>query len=116
MSEVNQGQFDNAISDGITAVKMFAEWCGPCRLLDRELLPVIESYNGQVKLLAIDVEQCPGIATKYNIAALPTVILFKDGQETSRLIGSQMRGNLIENINALMPGQHSTSNDSQHNE
>lgn len=76
-------------------VDFFATWCGPCKLM----VPVLEQLKGkvgdQVTVLKMDIDRNPAYANKYNIQAVPTVMIFKDGKITWRKSG-------VANVNELM--------------
>jgi thioredoxin 1 len=75
------------IDSGISAVKFGASWCGPCKLLI-PMMKKIEAEFPKIRLLSVDVEDNPKAAKEYRIRRLPTVILFRDGQEVNRVVGA----------------------------
>ncbi len=75
------------IDTGISAVKFGAMWCAPCKTLNPVMKKMVEEFP-KVKLLSIDVDDQPQLAKTYKIRNLPTVILFKDGQEVNRIVGT----------------------------
>jgi len=82
-------EFDQKVlsSEAPVLVDFHAEWCGACK----QLAPTIESltaeFAGKILVVKIDVDQAPQLASRYRIRALPTVLLFVDGQEVRRWIG-----------------------------
>ena len=78
-------------------VDFWAEWCGPCKAMDPILDQLGEELAGKVKIVKLDVDGNPGIAVKYNVRAMPTLILFKDGQPADAKVGAgQSRVQLIK--------------------
>ena len=64
-------------------VDFFAEWCGPCKAMAPALEEVAKDMEGQVKIAKIDVDDNPEITSRYQIQAMPTLIMFKDGEDSS---------------------------------
>lgn len=74
--------FNELISKGITLVDFYADWCGPCKMLG----PVLEQIDF-VEVVKINVDNHPDLATKYGVMSIPTMIFFKDGEELKKEIG-----------------------------
>jgi thioredoxin len=74
-------------SDLPVLVDFYATWCGPCQMMAGILTQVNEQLKGQIKIVKIDSDKYPQLASKYHIAALPTLLLFKGGQPVDRLEG-----------------------------
>ena len=75
----NKEQFKEVVSKGITLVDFFATWCGPCRMLTPELEKLAEK-DQTINVLKIDVDEFQELAAQFNVRAVPTLVLFKDGQ------------------------------------
>ncbi len=94
--ELNDGTFDEHIKDGLCLIDFWAPWCGPCR----SQTPIIEGLAGKVgdkvKIGKLNVEEAPQTATKYSVMSIPTLIVFKDGEEIKRLVGVQNEETLLE--------------------
>ena len=80
-------------------VDFWAPWCGPCRMI----APIIEQLLGEnaatVKVVKINVDDSPNTAATHGVSAIPTVMLFKDGQVVVRFVGVQPKSRLQEAIN-----------------
>ncbi|MGD0899028.1 MAG: thioredoxin [Thermoguttaceae bacterium] len=80
-------------------VDFWAPWCGPCRMI----APVLEQLAGEngdaVRIVKVNVDESPTTAQGYDISAIPTLILFKDGQVVDRFVGPQPKSRLQEAIN-----------------
>ena len=69
-------------------VDFFAEWCGPCKAMAPALEQVAKEMEGKLKVVKLDVDQNPTVTGKYGIRAMPTLILFKNGQAEGQKIGA----------------------------
>ena len=77
-------------------VDFFAEWCGPCKAMAPALEEVAKEMEGKVKVAKIDVDANPDITTRYQIQAMPTLILFKDGEIAGRHTGALVQKSKLE--------------------
>ena len=68
-------------------VDFWATWCGPCRMLAPTIAKIAEEQEGIIKVGKVDVDEEPGIAARFNIFSIPTIIVFKDGKEVARTVG-----------------------------
>lgn len=77
-------------------VDFFAEWCGPCKAMAPALEEVAKDMEGQVKIAKIDVDDNPEITSRYQIQAMPTLIMFKDGEIAARHTGALVQKSKLE--------------------
>lgn len=77
-------------------VDFFAEWCGPCKAMAPALDQVALEMKGKVKVVKLDVDANPGVTGKYGIRAMPTLILFKDGQVAAQHTGALVQKKRLE--------------------
>jgi len=82
-------------------VDFWAEWCGPCRMLAPTIDKIANEYQGKVKVGKIDTDVNRDVSIKYNISAIPTVILFKDGQVAQKFVGLRQERDFKEAIDKL---------------
>lgn len=89
-------------SDVPVLVDFYAEWCGPCQMM----VPILEQVNAQLKdrlrIVKIDTEKYTELASQYQIYALPTLVLFKQGQPVDRIEGVMQAGQLVQHLKALV--------------
>lgn len=79
--------FQKEISSGLTLVDFHANWCGPCRMLAPILEEVAKELKGKAIVAKVDIDSEQKTAAQFQIASVPTMILFKNGKEVKRLIG-----------------------------
>lgn len=80
-------------------VDFAADWCGPCKRLAPIVEEIAGEMSGKIKVVGVDIDAAQDIASDYNILSVPTLILFKDGEEVNRNIGLASKQNLIDFIN-----------------
>lgn len=100
--DLNDVDFDTAISEGVILVDFWAPWCAPCRVQRPILEEVAEEISGQAKIATVNVDEAETIAQRLQIQAIPTLLLFKDGDIMARLIGVQSRDTLVSSIRRLL--------------
>ena len=93
----DRDEFNAAIKEGVVLVDFFATWCGPCKMLS----PVLEEVSNEVNatIIKVDVDEAGTLAAQYGIQAVPTLILFKDGQRVDVRMGYQNKNQLLSFIN-----------------
>jgi thioredoxin 1 len=102
VNKVSDATFDNEVLKATepVVVDFWAEWCGPCRQIAPALEEIAGSMNGKVKIVKLNVDENPQTAAKYGIMSIPTLMLFKNGELTSRQIGAQHKEKLAQWITA----------------
>lgn len=94
----SEAHFDELIRDhSVVLVDFYADWCGPCKMLE----PTVESIASQTTgtVVKVDIDAHQGLAQQYNVQGVPTLYLFEDGEPVERLVGVQDEGtlrNLVE--------------------
>jgi thioredoxin 1 len=75
-------------------VDFWAEWCGPCKMLAPVLSELADEYDGRVKIGKVNVDEQQGLATEYGIRAIPTLLLFQNGQVADQIVGARSKRDL----------------------
>jgi thioredoxin 1 len=96
-------EFDTEVlkSEEPVLVDFWAEWCMPCRMLAPTIDKIAEAYVGKVKVGKVDTDSNREVAMKYQINAIPTVILFKNGQVAQKFVGLKQEKEFKEAIDSL---------------
>ncbi|MGA7097468.1 MAG: thioredoxin [Acidimicrobiia bacterium] len=99
---LNDGTFNDAISgDKPILVDFWAEWCGPCRVIE----PVLEEIAGEhdsITIGKLNVDQNPNPPAQYDVMSIPTLILFKDGVEKKRIVGAAPKHRLLQELSEFI--------------
>jgi thioredoxin 1 len=102
--EVNDSNFDEVVlkSDKPVMVDFWAEWCGPCRMIAPSIEEISKDYTGKVIVAKCDVDNSPGVASKFGIRNIPTVLFFKNGMVADKQVGAVPKSNFVNKINNLL--------------
>jgi thioredoxin 1 len=77
-----------------TLVDFWAEWCGPCKMLGPILDELATEYDGKVKIAKVNIDEHQGLATKYGIQSIPTLLLFQKGEVAEQIVGLRSKRDL----------------------
>ena len=102
VTNLNDANFDTTIAEGVTLVDFGAPWCGPCRMQVPILEELAESVDGRAKIAKLNVDEAGGVAGRFGVQAIPTLLLFKDGNEIRRFIGVQSKEILTDAISSAL--------------
>jgi len=83
-------------ASGPVLVDFTATWCGPCKILAPIVEQLADEFAGKLKVAKVDVDHAPGVAAKYGIRSVPTVMVFQGGQKKGQHIGLAKRDKLLE--------------------
>lgn len=88
--EAGDGDFDEAVrTDRLVLVDLWAEWCGPCRMVAPILERLAADLAGRLKVVKVDVDAAPAIARRYDVRSIPTLLYVRDGAVVDTVIGAQ---------------------------
>jgi thioredoxin 1 len=89
--EVAEAMFQSEVLDSPlpVLVDFGATWCGPCRQMEPVLAQLSLDYEGRLKVVKIDVDESPSLASQYDVSGIPALVVFVDGEVVDRTVGSQ---------------------------
>lgn len=103
---LSEDDFERVVlkSDLVTVVDFYADWCGPCRLVGPVIEELATSYDGKVKFANVDSDANQGLAAKYDIMSIPTVMIFKNGEVVDRIVGASPAQVYRQSIDRALEG------------
>jgi thioredoxin 1 len=107
VGEVNVSNWNNSVlnSEIPVLVDFWAEWCGPCRIVGPIVEQLAKSLEGKVKVSKLNIYKNQEIAMKYNVNSIPSLILFKNGNEIDRTIGISSKEKYENFVNTALNSQ-----------
>ncbi len=101
---VNESDFDQAVlqSQQPVLVDFWAPWCGPCRMVAPIVEELAGEYDGRVGFAKLNTDDNPGIAVRYGIRSIPTLMVFRDGKPLTTTIGFRPKGELKKQLDAAL--------------
>ena len=102
--EVTDETFDAEVmnSDIPAMVDFWAEWCGPCRMVGPVVEELAKEYKGKIKITKLNVDENRQTPTRFGIRNIPTLILFKGGEQAHTIIGAQSKSSIEEELKKLL--------------
>jgi thioredoxin 1 len=102
--EVNDTNFEEIVvkADKPVMVDFWAEWCGPCRMIAPFVEEISKEYAGQAIVAKCDVDNSPGVAARFGIRNIPTVLFFKNGVVADKQIGAVPKVNFVNKLIKLL--------------
>ena len=91
---ISGDEFHTLIQEGVVLVDFWAEWCVPCHAVAPAVAELARNYGDEATIAKLNVDDYPQVAGQLGIMGIPTIIIFKDGQEFKRFVGVQPYGRL----------------------
>lgn len=104
LHNVNQKNFDALVlqHDQPVVVDVWADWCGPCKMLAPNFAAAAKTLEGQARFVKLDADKNQKLMKKYRVMSLPTVLIFQDGQEVARQSGVMQASTIVKQVNAFI--------------
>ncbi len=103
VKHLTKANFDAALeSDKPVLVDFWATWCGPCRMVGPIMDELSEDFDGRADICKVNVDDEGELAKRFRIMSIPCVILFKDAQETDRIIGAREKEEYASALEGIM--------------
>lgn len=104
MLELTKDNFKEEVldSDKPVLVDFWATWCMPCKMIAPIVNEISNEYNGKCKVAKLNIDDAMEIATKFGVMNIPTIILFKDGKEFTRIVGVASKESILKKIEGAL--------------
>jgi thioredoxin 1 len=100
---LTEAAFDQALAEHSEAVVVdfWAEWCGPCKAIAPTLDELAREYAGRVTIAKVNVDEHPGLAARFQVRSIPTLLFFKGGQVIDQVIGAVPKAQIKKRLDAV---------------
>ena len=102
--EITDASFKSEVTDSPVPVLVdfWAPWCGPCKMIAPVLEEIAQEYEGKAKIVKINIDDNQNTPAQFGVRSIPTLILFKNGQEVEKIIGAQGKDKLTSLIDSAL--------------
>jgi thioredoxin 1 len=102
--EITDSNFELEVekSDIPVLLDFWAVWCGPCKMIAPIVEELAGEYQGKIKIGKVDVDNNPGVASKYGIRSIPTLLIFKGGKKVDEIVGAVPKPMITNKLNAQL--------------
>lgn len=102
--EVTDATFPAEVERSATPVllDMWADWCGPCHMLAPTIDQLASDMAGRVKVAKLNIDENPGIANRFGVRSIPTLLVLKGGKEVDRLVGVQPKQEIVRRLEKIL--------------
>jgi thioredoxin 1 len=98
ITTLTESTFDDATRKGVVLVDFWAEWCGPCRALAPTVDALAADFAGRATVAKLNIDENPGVPGRFNIRAIPTLLVFKDGALAETIVGLAPRSQIAQRL------------------
>ncbi len=100
--ELNDGNFESTVKEGISLVDFWAPWCGPCRMIAPVIDALASDFDGRANICKVNTEEQENLTLKYQVRSIPTILFMKDGEVVDQIIGATSKAALESKLNTLV--------------
>jgi len=98
----NNFEADVLRADKPVVVDFWAEWCGPCKMIAPSLDEIANELSGQIQIAKVNIDENPELATQFGVRSIPTLLMFKNGEVASNMVGAAPKSRLSDWIREAM--------------
>jgi len=91
VQHITDAEFPGTVATGVTLVDFWAPWCGPCKLIAPLLDELAGELGAKARIVKINIDENPQVASQFGIMSIPTLLLFKDGKKVDQKVGAQSK-------------------------
>jgi thioredoxin len=104
ITHINERDFEGAVLKSITptVVDFYADWCGPCRMVGPVIESLSQEYAGRANFAKVNTDENQGLAVRYEVMSIPTVMIFKNGSVAERIVGAAQAEVYRRKLNAVL--------------
>ena len=102
--EVTDTTFSSEVEKSATPVllDLWADWCGPCHMLAPTIEQLSSEMAGRVKVAKLNIDENPGVANRFGVRSIPTLLVLKGGREVDRLVGVQSKQEIVRRLETVL--------------
>lgn len=100
LTHATDSTFDGEVldSDRPVLVDFWAEWCHPCKMVEPHLKAIADEMPEKVRVVKVNLDESPGVAGRFGVMSIPTMVLFTEGVEKTRLVGARPKEAILSEI------------------
>ena len=100
ITSLSDATFDETVQSSSEAVVVdfWAEWCGPCKMISPILEEIASEHKDKVKVVKLNVDDNPDVTRRYDVMSIPTLLVFKNGEQVKRIVGAKGKGQLLQDL------------------
>ena len=98
VTHLTKDNFDSVTSQGLVLIDFWATWCGPCKMVGPIVAEIAAENAGRLKVAKVDVDENPGLAMRYEVSSIPTLMVFKNGAVVNKVVGARPKAAIMQMI------------------
>ena len=83
-------------------VDMYADWCGPCKMMAPVIEEIAGEYSGRLKVAKVNIDTAPELAERYKVMSIPTLIVFKNGELAAKIVGMRAKEEIVAELESVL--------------